>query len=215
MKKTAAIIFSLILALAVFRAAGAQAADTIWLTASSTSFKTGETVVVMVNALSGTPVQGLTFQIRYDPACLKPVSATSPIPGMNGLPLPQTPGLMDATFASGSPQAANGVLAEARFVTLAQCDTNLKLESASLAIRNESGFAAPLAGVALGEKTIALRISAEKGTSELPSPVAGGTPLAFGEELPAHQFPSWLIILFSLLAGVIGVLVAVNLLRKP
>ena len=35
--------------------------------------KEGETVVVTVNAVSGTPIQGLTFQIRYDPACLQSV----------------------------------------------------------------------------------------------------------------------------------------------
>jgi hypothetical protein len=216
MKKTTAILLAIILSLTVFFTVNAQSAETIWLTASSTSYKTGETVIVTVNAVSGTLVQGLSFQIRYDPACMQPVSATSPIPGMNGLSLPQTPGLVDANFASTTPQTANGALAEVRFLTLGECATNLSLESAALAIRNEKGFAAPLAGVALGEKEIALAVSAEKGTSDLPDPVVGGTPLALGNETSsANQFPSWLIILFSLLAGVIGVLVAVNLLRKP
>ncbi len=215
MKKTFAIILSFVFALTAFSAVGAQAGDTIWLAAPVTSFKTGETVVVTVNAISGTPVQGLTFQIRYDPACLKPVSVVSPLPGMNGLPLPQTPGLLDATFASGAPQSASGILSEARFEALAQCDSVITLESAALAIRNEAGFASPLGGVTLGERNIPVKISAEKGVSQLPSPVAGGTPLSFNETSSERQFPSWLIILFSLLAGVIGVLVAVNLLRKP
>jgi hypothetical protein len=216
MKKTTAILLAIICALSAFFTVNAQAAETIWLTVGATSYKTGETVIVTVNAASGTPVQGLTFQIRYDPACLQPLSATSPVAGMNGLSLPQTSGLVDATFASTTPQVANGVLAEVRFVTQGECQTNLTLESAALAIRNEAGFAAPLAGVSLGEKNIALAVSAEKGTSDLPDPVVGGTPLVLGDEsASANQFPSWLIILFSLLAGVIGVLVAVNLLRKP
>ena len=122
------------------------------LTSNTSAYKTGETVLVTVNAVSGTPVQGFTFQIRYDPACLQPVNATSPIPGMNGLSLPQTTGLVDASFASTTPQTANGILAEVRFVTLGGCQTNLTLESAALAIRNKSGFAAPLAGVTVGEK---------------------------------------------------------------
>jgi hypothetical protein len=217
MKKTPAFLLAIIFALTAFFTVSAQAAETIWLTASTTAYKTGETVVVTVNAVSGTQVQGLTFQIRYDPACLQPVSATSPIPGMNGMNLPQTPGLVDATFASTTPQTANGILAEVRFLALGGCQTNLTLESAALAIRNEAGFAAPLPGVTVGKKDVALNVDKETGTSLLPTPVSGGTPLALGTATPpaGGEFPSWLIILFSILAGVIGVLVAVNLLRNP
>jgi len=206
MKKIASFIFAIIFALAAFFTVSAQAAETIWLTAGTTAYKTGETVVVMVNAVSNTQVQGLTFQIRYDPACMQPVSATSPIPGMNGRPLPQTPGLVDATFASTTPQTANGILAEVRFVMLGECQTSLTLESAALKVRDQDGFAAPLAGVTLGEKDIALNIAKEMGT---PLPLGTATPSSGGD------IPGWLIILFSVLAAVIGVLVAVNLLRNP
>ena len=65
----------------------AQSPESIWLVANTTAYKTGETVIVTVNGSSVTPVQGFTFQIRYDPACLRPVNASSPITGMNGLPL--------------------------------------------------------------------------------------------------------------------------------
>lgn len=216
MKKTTAFLLAIIFALTAFFSASAQSAETIWLSATNLAYKTGETVIVTVNAISGTPVQGLTFQVRYDPACLQPISATSPIPGMNGMPLPQSSGLVDATFASTTPQTANGPLAEVRFITLAECQTSLTLESAALAIRDQKGFAAQLAGVAVGERNVTLAVSPEKGTSDLPAPVAGGTPLALSPaESSSGQFPSWLVILFSLLAGVIGVLVAVNLLRKP
>lgn len=217
MKKTASLFLAIIFTLAAFFTAGAQAAETIWLTTNTTSYKAGETVVVTVNAVSGAQVQGLTFQIRYDPACLQPVSATSPIPGMNGLSLPQTPGLVDATFASTTPQTANGILAEVRFLALGGCQTGLALESAALATRNTAGFAAPLPGVTVGEKNVALNIDKEAGTSQLSDPVAGGTPLSL---VPAASpsadrgFSSWLIILFSILIGAVGVLIAVNLLRK-
>jgi hypothetical protein len=186
---------------AVFKV-NAQSAETIWLTASTTAYKTGETVIVMVNAISGTLVQGFTFQIRYDPACLQPVNATSPISGMNGLQLPQTTGLVDASFASTTPQTVNGVLAEVRFVTLSGCQTNLTLESAALAIRNASGFAAPLAGVAVGEKNVALNIDKAIGTSAT-QPVVG-TPLILGETPPpttSAAFPAWAIILLAILLG--------------
>ncbi|MBM4428233.1 MAG: hypothetical protein FJ031_13510, partial [Chloroflexi bacterium] len=132
----------------------AQTPESIWITASAESFKTGETLIVTVHAVSGTPIQGFTIQVRYDPACLRPLNAASPIAGMNGLLLPQSNGLADATFASTAPQMANGILAEVRFETLGACQTNLTLESASLAIKNEAGFAAPLEGVTVEEKVI-------------------------------------------------------------
>ena len=97
--------------------------ESIWLTTGTTEFKTGETFIVLVNGASVTPIQGFTFQIRYDPACLKPINTSSPISGMTGLSLPQTSGLVDASFASTTPQMANGVLAEVTFQTLGGCQT--------------------------------------------------------------------------------------------
>jgi len=127
MKSTTALILAIILSFSFVFTAHAQTSESIWLTASTTSFKTGETVTVLVNAASVTQIQGFTFQIRYDPACLKPVNAASPISGMNGLGLPQTPGLVDASFASTVPQTANGVLAEVRFEALGGCQTKLMM----------------------------------------------------------------------------------------
>lgn len=193
----------------------AQAAESIWITASTTSFKTGETVIVLVNGISAAPIQGLTFQIAFDPACLEPVNAASPITGLNGLPLPQITGLVDASFASTTPQIANGVLAEVRFTTLGACQTNLTLQSAALVIKNESGFAAPLPGVTLGEKTIPLAVSAEKGTAqELP---LLGTPLPLGTEpdssssLPAGTL---IVLIIIGLLLVVGIFVLIRILRS-
>lgn len=179
MKKLLLPFFAFIIFFA-FAPAHAQSQESIWLTVSASSFKTGETVVVTVNGASAAPIQGITFQVGYDPACMKPVNAATAIPGMNGLSLPQIDGLVDASFASTTPQTANGVLAEVRFITLGACNTNVHLESAALVVKNESGFAAPMPGVTVDGQNIALAISAEKGTSQdLP---LLGTPLSLGDE---------------------------------
>ncbi len=208
MKPITVFILVTILALTTVMNASAQSAESIWLTADMTSYKTGETVTVAVNAASTTPIQGFTFQIRYDPACLRPVNAASPIPGMNGLPLPQITGLVDGSYASTVPQTANGVLAEVRFVTLGGCQTNLTLESAALAIRNESGFAAPLAGVSIGEKDIDLNIDKEVVTSQSAEPSSGAILPLDPPPASTHKISGWLIaLLVILLAG--GVMFAV------
>jgi hypothetical protein len=181
MKRLTALILVILYVCVAATNVSAQAAGTIWLSASTTTYATGETVMVTVNAVSATPIQGFTFQIRYDPACLQVVNAASPIPGMNGLSLPQITGVVDASFASTTPQTANGVLAQVRFLALATCQTNLTLESAALAIRNSSGFAAPLSNMALGEKSVALSIEKSAGAPQATEPVVG-TPLPLGPE---------------------------------
>jgi len=205
-KHTAAVVLALILACAAALSVDAQAGETIWIETAATEYQAGETVIVTVNAISGTPIQGFTFQIRYDPACLQPLNAASPIPGMNGLLLPQSPGLVDATFASTTPQMANGVLAEVQFMALAGCQANLVLESAALATRNESGFAAPVTAVALGEKNLALNVSGDRvGSQSTPSLV--GTPLPLGfETSSAPKTSIWAIIalpIILLLGGLV------------
>jgi hypothetical protein len=212
MKKNASLLIAII---CLFFAipVKAQAPESIWITASTNSFKTGEALVVTVHAASGTLVQGFTFQIAYDPACLQPVSAASPIPAMNGLMLPQTDGLVDATFASTTPQTVSGVLAEVHFVTLGACQTNVVLESAALAIKNEAGFAAPLEGITVEEKAIPLSISGERGTlQDLP---LLGTPLPLGTE-SASPLSSDLVIVLAVIGVflLIGVFVLIRILRS-
>ncbi len=173
MKLFRVFVLTTILLSAIVANVSAQSPDSIWLTATTTSYKTGETVKVTLNAESATPIQGFTFQIRYDPACLQPVNASSPITGMNGLPLPQVSGLVDGSYASTTPQTVNGVLAEIRFTTLGGCQTGLTLESAALAIRTTEGFAAPLPGVAISGKSIALMIDKETVGAQPAEPETG------------------------------------------
>jgi FHA domain-containing protein len=207
MKSVNAFIVACLLALAFVMNAGAQSAESIWLTANTTAYKTGETVVVMLNAASATPIQGFTFQIRYDPACLRPTNASSPVSGMNGLPLPQLTGLVDGSYASTTPQAINGVLAEVRFTTLKGCQTNLTLESAALAIRNEAGFAAPLPGVTLGEKNVALNIAKEVVEAQAAQPASGALLQLTPPPATNQGIPGWLIGLLATLLVLGGLFV--------
>ena len=172
-KRIVAIFLACLLASIAVMHVGAQTQESIWLTASATAYKTGETVLATVNASSVTPIQGFTFQIRYDPACLKPVNASSPVPGMNGLPLPQLTGLVDGSYASTTPQLVNGVLAEVRFTALAGCQTNLTLESAALAVRTTEGYAAPLPGVLMGERNVSYFIDPEAAAPQAAGPETG------------------------------------------
>jgi type III secretion system (T3SS) inner membrane Yop/YscD-like protein/cohesin domain-containing protein len=204
MKSVTVLLLAILLTFTVVISASAQTTEGIWLTANNTAYKTGETVIVALNASSATPIQGFTFQISYDPACLKPVNAASTVPGMNALPLPQISGLADGSYASTTPQTVNGVLAEVRFTALKGCQTNLTLESAALAIRNESGFAAPLAGVTIGQKEVALSVDKEVGVAE--SAQLSGSILPLDAPPAAHRgLPVWTIglVAFLLIVGIL------------
>ena len=218
MKPVPALVIALILVFSSILVVNAQSSESIWLTANTTAYKRGETVSVTVNANSVTPIQGFTFQIRYDPACLKPVNAASPIAGMNGLSLPQTEGLVDASFASTTPQIANGVLAEVKFQALAGCQTLLTLESAGLAIRNASGFAAQLPGVTIGDKNIALSIDNAAGSAQ-DQPLVG-TPLPLGQTDGSSNsqdpivLQALLAVLFAVIVIFVIMFVVYKLLRR-
>lgn len=213
MKSVFAFMLALILTLSGVMNVSAQSGESIWLSASTTAFKTQETVTVTVNGSSATPIQGFTFQIRYDPACLKPVNASSTVPGMNALALPQTAGLVDGSYASTTPQMVNGVLAEVRFITLGGCNTNLTLESAALAIRNESGFAAPLPGVTLAQTNVALAIDKEVAAPQSEVPVTGSVlPLEPAAEVEAVDF-GWMIALLIVLFVIGSLFVIIKYFR--
>jgi hypothetical protein len=208
MKPVFAFILAMILIVTGVMNVNAQSGESIWLSASTTAFKTQETVTVTVNGSSNTPIQGFTFQISYDPACLKPINASSTIPGMNALALPQTAGLVDGSYASTTPQLVNGVLAEVRFTTLGGCNTNLTLESAALAIRNEAGFAAPLAGVTMGQRNLALAIDNEVAAAQ-PETSPAGSVLPLEPTLQPQAFDyGWIVGLLAVLF-VLGSLIVI------
>ena len=203
MKRLMLFIFVVLSTLAGTANANAQTTESIWLTADTTSYKTGETVVVLLNASSATPIQGFTFQIRYDPACLQPVNASSPIPAMNGLPLPQLTGLVDGSYASTTPQTVNGILAQVKFTALKGCQTGLTLENAALAIRNADGFAAPLSGVGIGAGSLSLYIDRAVAAPQPAQVESSGSILPLAPPKVDQEFTLLLTfgILFAILAA--------------
>ena len=209
---TGAFTLAIVTALVIVFSAGAQASESIWLTASNASYKTGETVLVTLNASSTTPIQGFTFQIRYDPSCLRPVKASSPISGMNGLPLPQLTGLVDGSYASTTPQTVSGILAEVKFTALKGCQTDLTLESAALAVRNAEGFAAPLASVLMGERNVALSIASEAGAAQPAQPETGSVLSLAPPNAVDQGIPQWWITA-AVVAALVGLLLIGSLKR--
>jgi hypothetical protein len=204
MKSISAFFLAIVLTFTGFIHGNAQSTESIWLTVNTPTYKTRETVIATLHAASATPIQGFTFQIRYDPACLKPINAVSQVPGMNALPLPQISGLADGSYASTTPQAINGTLAEVRFEALGGCQTNLTLESAALAIRNESGFAAPVQDVTIAKESVVLKI--DKALGEASTEALNGSVLPLEPPPAATQgIPAWAIVLISILL-VIGLL---------
>lgn len=202
-KSLQALILALILSFTMALSANAQGAETIWLTGSTTEYKTGETVVVTVNAATAVPIQGINFLIRYDPNCLEPIDAVSTVPSMNKLGLPQTEaGVFEAAFTSTTPQSANGTLAEVRFKALAGCQTALTLESATLAIRDTNGFAAEVPGLKISGNNIALNIDQTVGISD--EAQTGSDVIVGAATTDGQGFPRWAIILIALplIAGV-------------
>lgn len=201
MKRLIIVVFAMLSAFTVVGNVSAQTTESIWLTANTTAYKTGETVLVALNASSATPIQGFTFQIRYDPSCLVPMNASSPIPGMNGLPLPQLAGLVDGSYASTAPQAVSGILAEVRFTALKGCQTGLALESAALAIRNADGFAAPLSGVLIGERNLSLNIDREVAAPQSAPVESSGSILALTPSKVEPAIPTWMMIVLAVVAA--------------
>jgi len=195
MKSITAFSLAILLTLVMVLNVSAQTQESIWLTVNTNAYKTGETVIAVVNAASAKPIQGFTFQIRYDPECLRPTNAVSTVPGMNPLSLPQISGLADGSYASTAPQAVNGVLAKVRFTALKGCQTNLTLESAALAVRNESGFAVPLPGVGVDEANVPLNIDKEVVSAQSPETLSGSVLPLEPPASVASKYSGWLIAL--------------------
>lgn len=215
MKSFFTLILFTVLSLTSVFPVNAQSAESIWIQTNTTAYKTGETVTVILNGTTATPIQGFTAQIRYDPACLQPVNSTSPVAGMNGLAVPQTSGLVDASFASTTPQIANGVLAEVRFTALKGCQTSLNIETAALVIRNESGFAVPLTGIIINQNAITLNIDSTVGN---PQPaVSGDTALPLAPTIFPEPKPiNWMIVVWlALIAGIVVFIIVVYKFTRP
>jgi hypothetical protein len=215
MKKLSFIVFFVMVSLVSVVTVHAQSTETLWIHASGTAFKTNETVIVTVNGVSTTPIQGFTAQIRYDPSCLQPENGTSPISGMNGLAFPQQAGVADVSFASTTPQTANGILAELRFKAFKGCQTSLMIESAALVVRSEAGLAVPVSGIHVDQTPLMLNIDNTQGN---PQPeVAGPSALPLTPaNAPASFSINWRMIGLLVLATIlIAFTVGLFVVLKP
>lgn len=218
MKRISILILIVAVSLTTVFVVNAQSAETIWIQTNTTDYKTRETVIITINAISTTPIQGFNAKIRYDPACLLPEYGTSPIPGMNGLTVPQVSGLVDVSYASTTPQTANGALAEVRLSTLEGCKTSLNIETAALVIRDKSGFAVPVTGININQNSIELNIDSELGN---PLPQVAGksmlslTPTIFPKTKTGNLWIVGLLILSGVsILIVIGFFVRTRLSRR-
>jgi len=218
MKKLWILFYLAVLSLISFFPVQAQVPESMWIQAVTTSYKTNETVIVTLNGMSATPIQGFTAQIRYDPACLQPINGVSPISGMNGLAVPQGAGLTDASYASTTPQLVNGVLAELRFTALKGCQTAINIETAAFVVRNEAGFAVPVSGINVIKDPVTIVIDSAAGTPEPNLLIEGALPLApVNESTETKSFNWWTIGMIALavipLFFIIGAIY--KLLRSP
>jgi hypothetical protein len=164
----------------------AQAAETIWLESNKESYSAGETITVTLKANTVTPIQGFSFQLRYDSACLQSAVPSSLLPGLIYQPVPQTAGLVEAVFTSPSPLSAKGALVEVKFKSLSSCQTSLKLEKASLSVADSSGKTVPLPGISPGISSLVLNL----GGAEAAAPQPTRTPETHLTSLPQSTAPA-------------------------
>ena len=217
MKQLTALFFALILMFGNIFAVSAQAAETIWMETSKEAYAPGETITVILKANTATPIQGFTFQLRYDPSCLQPNTPTSQLAGLNYMSVPQATGLVDAIFASTTPVSANGALAQVDFSTLASCQTSLNLENATLATANASGIAAPLPGISLGTSSLVLNVG---GSDAAAAPQAGSTAAVSPTPTssPTSNPLTWLLLPLAILVALVVlaglIILAVVLIRN-
>jgi hypothetical protein len=215
MKNLSLIILFVMVSLFSVVTVHAQTAENLWIQANTTAYKTNETVIITVNGVSATPIQGFTTQIRYDPSCLQPENGTSPIPGMNGLAVPQQAGIADVSFASTTPQTANGILAELRFKTLKGCQTSLVIDSAAFVVRSDAGLAVPIPGINIDQTPIMLNIDSTEGS---PQPEAAGPsvlPLT-PANAPASFTINWRVIgSLTLILIIVAFIISLFVVLKP
>ena len=202
MKKLSLIVFFVMVLLVSVITVHAQSMETLWIQSNTTAYKTNETVTVTINGVSTTPIQGFTAQIRYDTSCLQPENGTSPISGMNGLAVPQQAGVADVSFASTTPQTANGILAELRFKALKGCQTSLTIDSAALVVRSESGLAIPVSGIQIDQTPLVLNIDSTEGSPQLEAAGPSVLPLT-PENAPASFSVNWRMIGLLVLATIL------------
>jgi len=159
LKQLTALILTLLIALSALTGVSAQADETIWMEIDKESFTVGESITVTLKTNTTRPVQGFTYQLRYDPVCLQPGIPLSKAAGLNTMAVPQTEGMVEAVFASTTPIDVSGSLSEVKFNTLKNCQTSLKLEKANLVVADENGMAVAQSGISMGISSLLINVA--------------------------------------------------------
>ena len=175
MKQLTALILALLLASLMLPGVSAQASNTIWMETNKNAYGAGEVITITIKANTDTPIQGINFNLRYDPACLVPDVPTSQLPQLSYMVVPQTPGLVNAIFAGTSKVDASGGLASINFSAVDTCQTTLTLEKADLVVASDTGMAVSLPGISLGTSSLLINVSAGKVAA---APLAATAPTA-------------------------------------
>ncbi len=159
MKRLTALILALLIAFLALPVARAQAAETIWIETSQDSYTVGEPITITLKTNTTRSIQGFTYKLRFDPACMQPEVPVSLFSEINYMAVPQTPGQVEAIFASTKPIQATGGISEIHFSTIASCQSSIKLEEARLIIAGTDGMAVPMNGVSQGTSSLVIRIA--------------------------------------------------------
>lgn len=131
-----------------------QTAETVWMTTDKITFSGDEPVKVMIYANSSTAIQGFSFRLQYDPACLQVKSSEKSLPQLSNMSMKQDLGVVEGIYTSTEPVTVNSQLVEVQFVGLKECNTALQLASASLMVLNGDRIAVPLEGISVDKTPV-------------------------------------------------------------
>lgn len=147
----------------------AQASDSIGFSSRLVEQNQQTQVEVIISASSSTPIQGISFLLKYDPACLRPSGMRSLVLNLNNTSMPQTDAAVEGIFTSTKPLPANGNLVLISFIPTSACQSQISLEKAQLIILDGEGLAQPLNGVAVDQTPQQVTVSQEQ-ISSAPEP---------------------------------------------
>ena len=190
MKTLATYLLAFMLSIVSFLPAHAQAAESIWMEVDKDSFNAGETITVTLNAISSTPIQGFSFKLSFDPACMEPSQPVSLLQGLNYMSVPQTSGMVNAIFASSTKITANGALAKVSFTAKSACQTSINLTKASLVVENADGLAASLPGINLGVSSQQITVTGDSAPAADATAQSGGNPAPVSTAVETQNPPA-------------------------
>ncbi len=202
----------------------AETADSVWIESEQQFLQVGETITITVRTSVSVPLQGYTFQLGYDPACLQLQETTNLISGMNSLPTPEETGFVEATYFSAVPQVIDTALATVSFVVLSACDTVITLQDVNLTIPAPDGMPVklvldiPVSGISFSFGGI--QVLATNTPPPLTSPTnipqststpgqTASTPTSPTTPPPPPSLSSWFFVLMTSAVGIMAIIAGI------